>query len=95
MYTGRVSPQAIINEYLMLGLRTMWGCDMEWLSQHYGYDLLKEKQKELGLVMKKGLLTQEGTKILLTDQGKLVADEIAKELFCESEKSVFEARSSS
>lgn len=77
----RLTRAAHINEYVMLGLRTMWGCDVEWLRKHYGYDLLQVRKKEIDLAIEKGLMIKNGHQLLLTATGQLVADEIAKELF--------------
>ena len=79
-----LTPAAHINEYLMLGLRTMWGCNLQWLRQHHDYDLLRIHKKEIDMTIKKGLMTLHGDQLLLTPSGQLVADEIAKQLFCDS-----------
>lgn len=72
-----------INEYIMLGLRTMWGCDTEYLRQHHGHDLLTIRKKEVCLAKQEKMLIQKDNTLLLTPKGQLIADEIAKTLFCE------------
>jgi oxygen-independent coproporphyrinogen-3 oxidase len=72
-----------INEYLMVSLRTMWGCDTAFLKEKYGYDILKDEKNLARLLDYQGkeLLTIENEKIILTFKGKLLADEIAGNLF--------------
>jgi oxygen-independent coproporphyrinogen-3 oxidase len=72
-----------INEYLMVSLRTMWGCDINFLKEKYGYDITKDEQNLPRLLNYQAneLLTIENEKIMLTFKGKLLADEIAVNLF--------------
>ena len=65
----------------MLGLRTMWGCDVTYLRLRYHHDLLATHQQEIATAKAQGLLHQQGNVLLLTHQGQLVADEIAKSLW--------------
>lgn len=72
-----------INEYMMISLRTMWGCDMRILKEKYNYSLLddlKNAQKIKDYQVRE-LLFIENQKIILTRKGKLLADEIAGNLF--------------
>ena len=72
-----------VNEHIMLGLRTMWGCDTALLKRMYGYDLFKEREKEITFSMEKGWMVRDGDHLVLTERGQLLADEIAKDLFCD------------
>ncbi|MEM7361415.1 MAG: radical SAM family heme chaperone HemW [Bacteroidota bacterium] len=76
-----LSAEDHINEYIMLSLRTVWGCDLTYMRRYYYHDLLKTRKKEITLAKEQGLLTQQDTLLLLTPKGQLVADEIAKSLF--------------
>ncbi len=69
-----------INEYLMTGLRTQWGCDMAWLKAQYGYTLAEEGNYLPQLVERKLALFNHH-QLILTSQGKLLADQIAADLF--------------
>lgn len=71
----------IINEYILTSLRTIWGTDMHWIQQQYGFDFYAEKKKELLLYQKENLLFLEDAKVILTRKGKLLADSIAEKLF--------------
>ncbi len=69
------------NEYMMTSLRTMWGTDLEKINADFGKDFLEETQYNLKNFEGKDWLEHEGTKIRLTETGKLFADHIASELF--------------
>lgn len=70
-----------INEYLMTSLRTMWGCDLDFLVNNFQFDLKTEKKEELEKYLQNNyLLLQENT-IFLTKIGKLFANTIASDLF--------------
>jgi len=68
-----------INEYVMTSLRTQWGCDMAWLQERYGYTL--EHNAYLQKLIDRKLVVIDGARLLLTTQGKLLADQIAMDLF--------------
>jgi oxygen-independent coproporphyrinogen-3 oxidase len=70
-----------INEYIMTSLRTQWGCDMHLLKSNYQYDLQQEKSGYLARLVGLGLAGLQDNKLILTTQGKLLADKIALDLF--------------
>lgn len=70
-----------INEYVMTSLRTQWGCDMEWLKTQYAYVLEQTKSTYLEQLIDNKLAVVHGKKLLLTSQGKLLADQITMNLF--------------
>ena len=70
-----------LNEYIMTSLRTMWGCDLGKISVEYGEtttDILKATAAQF---VEAGKAKYEHNKLILTDPGKLFADNIASELF--------------
>jgi len=73
--------EEIINEYLLTSLRTIWGTDLILIRDRYLIDLKAEKEVELALFQKEGLLIIEEEKIKLTKKGKFLADSIAEKLF--------------
>lgn len=77
----RLEREEIINEYLLTSLRTIWGTDLLLIQDRYQMDLKAEKDKELTLFQKEGLLIIEEEKIILTKKGKFLADSIAEKLF--------------
>ncbi len=70
-----------INEYMMTSLRTQWGCDLAWLKAQYGYDLQQTMQPYLAKLIHEQLAVLENQKLLLTRRGKLLADQVATDLF--------------
>ncbi|WP_207433506.1 radical SAM family heme chaperone HemW [Sabulibacter ruber] len=70
-----------VNEYVMTTLRTSWGCDTAYIREKWGIDLKALHAAYLQKIEAKGLLRQEGDVLLLTEAGKLLADEIALDLF--------------
>lgn len=76
-----LTPQDHINEYLMTRLRTQWGCDIAWLKGQYGYDLEQTRSDYLEQLCNHKLAMINGHQLLLTRQGKLLADQIATDLF--------------
>jgi oxygen-independent coproporphyrinogen III oxidase len=68
-----------INEYIFTTLRTSWGCDLSYLNENHGYDLasngILQKMKD------QDWMIQLGTILYLTKKGKLLADQIASDLF--------------
>ena len=76
-----LSPKDHINEYVMTSLRTQWGCDMGWLKKEHGYDLEQARSNYLAQLINQKLAVREGNQLLLTRQGKLLADQIVTDLF--------------
>ena len=70
-----------INELIMLGLRTRKGVDLQMLIDDFEWDLVAQNSKYLERLTNNGLAQIEKNKLLLTDEGKLVADRIAEDLF--------------
>ncbi|UMB60034.1 radical SAM family heme chaperone HemW [Lutibacter sp. A80] len=70
------------NEYIMTGLRTIWGIDLHKINNDFGELYLNELIKNSEQFIKKGLLkiTLE-KKLTTTQKGKFLADGIASDLF--------------
>ena len=71
------------NEYVMTRMRTVWGCDVQEITEKFGekYKLYFEKTAEK-FIECFWIIKAENI-FLLTDAGKLMADFIARELFFE------------
>ncbi|SNC76611.1 oxygen-independent coproporphyrinogen-3 oxidase [Hymenobacter gelipurpurascens] len=70
------------NEYLMTSLRTAQGCDLGHLRDVLGVDLLGPRAQYLQELQRIGWATLSPAHVLtLTNQGKLLADQITLELF--------------
>jgi oxygen-independent coproporphyrinogen III oxidase len=71
--------KARFNEYVMTSLRTMWGIDLEYIEKTFekeGYDYvvnLAGKFKDYGLIR------QNNNNLVLTNQGKIISDNIISE----------------
>jgi len=69
------------NEYVMTGLRTIWGVSLQKVEQDFGTSfknyLLEQSQKHLD----KHLLYIDGDKILVTKKGKFLIDAITSDVF--------------
>jgi oxygen-independent coproporphyrinogen-3 oxidase len=69
-----------LNEYIMTSLRTKEGLNLETISRHFGIleQVLLEKARKY---TDSGLLMRENNSLILTKEGKLLADGIAAALF--------------
>lgn len=69
------------NEYVMTGLRTVWGVSLEKVEQDFGQEyknyLLEHSQKHIN----EHLLYLDNNKLLVTKKGKFLSDGIASDLF--------------
>ena len=67
------------NEYIMTSLRTMWGIDLEYVEKAFdkeSYDYLVNLS---GKFKNYGLMKSEGHFLILTNQGKMISDNIISE----------------
>jgi len=77
--------KARFNEYIMTSLRTMWGIDLDYVERVYekeGYDYI------INLATKfrnYGLMKQEKKSLILTNQGKMISDNIISEFMMTSD----------
>ena len=69
------------NEYMLTTLRTIWGTDLGYLKNQFGLDLLVSQKAYLEELQQKDLAQISENKLKLTDAGKLLADQIALDLF--------------
>jgi oxygen-independent coproporphyrinogen III oxidase len=76
-----LSPIDQTNEYLMTGLRTKWGVDLQKIKSEYGFDILTLQKRYLDKYLKINYLQIENNILYLTETGKLLADEITADLF--------------
>ncbi|OSZ82034.1 coproporphyrinogen III oxidase [Chitinophagaceae bacterium IBVUCB1] len=70
-----------VNEYVMTSLRTMWGCDLDKITKQYGEDYSQSIASNAQAFYNNGQMIAEGNKLILTQTGKLFADNIAATLF--------------
>ena len=79
-----LSPLDQANEYLLTTLRTSRGCDLGYLRDTLGLDLLAERADYLRSLIEQDMATLENNVLRLTDAGKLLADHITLELFADA-----------
>ncbi|WP_421808087.1 radical SAM family heme chaperone HemW [Flagellimonas sp.] len=69
------------NEYVMTGLRTIWGVDLDRVASEYGENYLFYLNQQASKFLEQGLLMLEDGRLLTTKKGKFLADGIASDLF--------------
>lgn len=74
-----------INEYIMTSLRTMWGLDLNIVERQYGDDYRRKIVKKIASFEDANQAILNNDTITLTFNGKLVADQIAADLFFDEE----------
>ncbi|MDP4224522.1 MAG: radical SAM family heme chaperone HemW [Bacteroidota bacterium] len=68
------------NEYIMTSLRTMWGIDLDYVEKTFdkeGYDYIVNLA---GKYINYGLMKQDKKTLILTNQGKMISDNVISEL---------------
>ena len=70
-----------VNEYLLTGLRTKWGCDIQKINQLSNNLFRNQNNFEIEKQIREGFLIIENETLLLTHKGKLFADRVASDLF--------------
>jgi oxygen-independent coproporphyrinogen-3 oxidase len=74
------------NEYIMTTLRTMWGIDLDYVEKIFdkeGYDYILNIA---GKFISYGMLKQENKTLVLTNQGKMISDNVISELMLPADK---------
>ncbi|MEM6864563.1 MAG: radical SAM family heme chaperone HemW [Bacteroidota bacterium] len=69
------------NEYVMTGLRTIWGVSLEKVEQDFGKQHLAYLEMQLDKYLQEHLLYLDGDRLLVTKKGKFLVDGIASDLF--------------
>ena len=69
------------NEYIMTGLRTIWGVSLDRIEAEFGTKFLNYLQKESEKYISDNLLEIENNVLKTTKKGKFLSDGIASDLF--------------
>jgi oxygen-independent coproporphyrinogen III oxidase len=69
-----------VNDYLLCGLRTIWGIDTKKISQIVG-EIPQTFWDALDILKNQNLVVQSGNSIKITSQGRIFSDKIASDLF--------------
>jgi oxygen-independent coproporphyrinogen III oxidase len=72
-----------INERIMVSLRTMWGLDLNKLSEDFGDEIATGFRLQASGYIRSGAMMENKGIYTLTDEGKLFADGIGSDLFLE------------
>lgn len=72
-----LSKEDVFNEYIMTGLRTIWGVSLDKIEDDFKNQLLQSAEKFIN----QGLLEIENNTLKTTSKGKFLADGLASELF--------------
>ena len=78
-----LTPEDQVNEYLLTGLRTRWGCKLDLLQELSEGQFMAQMAEEIFRLSEIGWLGSRDGTLLLTEAGKLFADRVAGSLFLE------------
>lgn len=76
-----LSEQDRYNEYVMTGLRTIWGVSLERIEKEFGTDYLDYLKKQAYKFIADDLLSINDGVLMATSKGKFLVDGIASDLF--------------
>lgn len=79
--TEILSPKDQFNEMIMIGLRTIWGVDLESLNNKFSENILDQFHKEIQQKMTDGILVKENNHLKIPEKHWFMADGIASDLF--------------
>lgn len=68
------------NDFIITGLRTMWGLDLNILQEQFGRQLLNYCNKQAAPHLKNGLLLQTGNIVTLSREGIFISDGVMSDL---------------
>ncbi|QBA22251.1 radical SAM family heme chaperone HemW [Chryseobacterium indologenes] len=76
-----LSQEDQFNEMIMIGLRTIWGVDLESLKNKFSERLLEHFHREIKAKMEEGILIIENEHLKIPEKHWFMADGIASDLF--------------
>lgn len=78
--TEHLDPYEKYNEYMLTGLRTMWGVNLSEMKSRFGETLFQFCMENAQKYLDRGLLTMEGQIMRLTREGIFISDGIMSDL---------------
>ncbi|MCK5781876.1 MAG: radical SAM family heme chaperone HemW [Flavobacteriales bacterium] len=69
------------NEYLMTGLRTIWGVSLDRVLNDYGEEFYRELLTKVDDMLKNGKLVKKGDVVLISEAARFQTDGITSDLF--------------
>ena len=79
--TEILSEKDRFNEMMMIGLRTIWGVDLNKVNQNFSSEIIDYLNKESNSKIEDGLLTIENNHLKIPEKHWFLADGIASDLF--------------
>ncbi|KJD31072.1 coproporphyrinogen III oxidase [Tamlana nanhaiensis] len=79
--TENLTKEDAFNEYVMTGLRTIWGVSLQKVTAEFGGDFLQHLKQSAKKYIHQELLYIEDDTLRTTQKGKFLCDGIASELF--------------
>ena len=76
-----LSQQDVYNEYIMTGLRTIWGVSLAKIQNNFGEKYLRYLLKNAERFIADDLLSIQNDILKTTNKGKFLTDGIASDLF--------------
>ncbi|MGL5563962.1 MAG: coproporphyrinogen III oxidase, partial [Tannerellaceae bacterium] len=68
------------NDYILTGLRTKWGIELDYITSHFGADYLSYCLEQAEPFLKEGLLVRDNNTIKLSRDGIFISDGIMSDL---------------
>lgn len=72
------------NEYLLTGLRTIWGIDKTVVLKEFGNDIFQYLLKNIQKIQPIGVIEEKDNRIYITKKGIFISDKIIEEFFLPS-----------
>jgi oxygen-independent coproporphyrinogen-3 oxidase len=74
------------NEYIMISLRTMWGIDLDYLEKTFEKESYDYVVNLSGKFINYGMMKHDQKNLVLTNQGKMISDNIISEFMLPGDK---------
>ncbi len=78
--TEEIDTGKAYNEYVLTGLRTKWGIDLDYITNMFGQEKARKCSEVAGKFVQQGSLSIKNSRITLSRSGFLIADYIIREL---------------
>ena len=76
-----IGEKTAFNEYILTRLRTIWGVEIDYINVNFSAEINTHFKKEIQPYLNSSYLQQLNNKVVLTDEGILIADKITSDLF--------------
>ena len=75
-----LSPDTQYNDYIITGLRTMWGIRLDEIERRFGAERRQYCAEMAGPHLRRGVLRQEGERLFFSEAGVFVSDGVMSDL---------------